>query len=79
MAAIDHRAQSGTNDMLRPRRIHIVSIKIRMAGFQLREKSADAFLEDAFVRGSQGGGLLIDFSTPFPVIDISDIEMVLEN
>ncbi len=65
--------------MLRPSRIHIGSIKIRMAGFQLREKSADAFLEDAFVRGSQGGRLLIDFSTPFPVIDVSDIEMVLEN
>jgi hypothetical protein len=50
-----------------------------MAGFQLRKKSADAFLEDALVRGRQGGGLLSDFSTPFPVIDISDIEMVLEN
>ena len=36
--------------MLRPSRIHIGSIKIRMAGFQHREKSADAFLEDAFVR-----------------------------
>ena len=65
--------------MLRPGRIHIGSIKIRMAGFQLREKSADAFLEDAIVRGCQGGRLLIDFSTPFPVIDISDIEMVLEH
>jgi hypothetical protein len=65
--------------MLRPSRIHIGSIEIRMAGFQLHEKSADAFLEDAFVRGSQGGGLLIDFSTPFPVIDLSCIEMVLEN
>ena len=65
--------------MLRPSRIHIGSIKIRMAGFQLREKSADTLLEDAFVRGSQGGRLLIDFSTPFSVIDVSDIEMVLEN
>jgi hypothetical protein len=50
-----------------------------MAGFQLREKSADAFLEGAIVRGSQGGGLLIDFSAPFPVIDTSGIEMVLEH
>jgi hypothetical protein len=50
-----------------------------MAGFQLCEKSADAFLEDALVCCRQGGGLLIDFAAPFPVIDISDIEVVLEN
>ena len=55
--------------MLRPSRIHIGSIKIRMAGFQHREKSADAFLEDAFVRGSQGGRLLIDLRTVLPEED----------
>ena len=64
--------------MLRPGRIHIGSIKIRMAGFQFREKSADAFLEDALVRSYQGGRLVIDFSTPLRVIDIADIEVVLE-
>jgi hypothetical protein len=65
--------------MLRPGRIHIGSIKIRMAGLQLREKSADAFLEHAIVRGCQSSGLRIDFSGPLRVIDISDIEMVLEH
>jgi len=62
--------------MLRLGRIYIGSIKGRMAGFQLREKSADAFLEDAIFRGCQGGRLLIDFSTPLRIIDISDIEVV---
>jgi hypothetical protein len=50
-----------------------------MAGFQLCEKSADAFLEDGIRRVCQRGRLLIDFSTPPRVIHISDIEMVLEH
>ena len=65
--------------MLRLGRIRIGSIKIRMAGLQHREKSADAFLEDAIVRGSQARRLLIDLSTPVCVIDLSDIEMVLKH
>jgi len=50
-----------------------------MAGFQLREKSADTVLEDAIVCGGQLRRLLIDFSTPLNVIDIADIEVVLEH
>jgi len=50
-----------------------------MAGPQLREKSADAFLEDAIVRGCQGGRLLIDFSAPLCIIDVPDIEVVLKH
>ena len=65
--------------MLRAARVQIGSIKSRMAGLQLREKSADAFLEDAVVRSYQGGGLMIDFSTPLRVIDIADIEVVLKH
>jgi hypothetical protein len=48
-----------------------------MAGFKFPEKSVDAFLEGAFVRGYQGGRLLIDSSTPICVIDIAEIEVVL--
>ena len=65
--------------MLRLGRIHIGSIKSCMAGFQLREKSANALLEDAVTCGRQGGRLLIDFFTPRCVIDISDIEMVIKH
>jgi len=50
-----------------------------MAGFKFHEKSADAFLEGAVVRGYQSGRLLIDFSTPLRVIDIADIEVVLKH
>src|SRR5450432_142337 len=42
---IDHGSQSCANDMLGPSRIRMGSIKVRMAGFELREKDADAFLE----------------------------------
>ena len=65
--------------MLRLSRIRVDSVEISMAGFQLREKTADAFREDVLVRGSQGGGSLVDFSAPFTIIHFTDIEMVLEN
>src|SRR5882724_10093883 len=65
--------------MLRAAGVQIGSIKSRMAGFQLREKRADAFLEDSAVRSYQGGRLMIDFSAPLRVIDIADIEVVLKH
>jgi len=66
------------DDELGPHRIYSGGIEIRMAGFKLGEKSADAFLEDALVGSYQGDRLVIDFSTPLRVIDIADIEVVLE-